>query len=403
MRAGSARWAFAALIVFCLTLVRPAAALVTFTGYADLEYDPWAQVTLNSNIPAFNETLLARSFSGAGIGLFADTDITDDLKFRMDVIYNDVGYQVGQLQLPYAYLDYTPLPDTEFKGGRVVLPFGYYNENYFYPFQRYAINPPIFESAIFGLPFSDWGAVAQHSWKLPPFTAEATAYTVNGIGSLPTSDCAGLTGSSLAACNSGNFLRFASPSSLGSITLVQNSGATASNDSPAWGGRLRLIGIGGTPLETGFSYYYHQWNAEGTEPLQLADAHVHYQTDKFDFLWEGLDMNVRGDQGFLEDIGSPNYETLGFLAMSSYQVGSIGNIPVILWGQGEDYRTQGLGAGDSQEKLSSLSGGVDFQVADHVRLKTQYIHFFYRLPLLDQTANVRLTEDVTTAAVVITF
>jgi hypothetical protein len=373
-------------------LASSADAKVTFTGYGDLRDSAGVNTKISGSAPtlaafgtnAGNKT--SSGFSANAVGLFATTEVHENLQFKMDLTFQKIGNQVGQTIIQYAYLDWTPTPDTTGRAGRVTLPFGYFNENRFYAFQRYGITPPIFQTGFLGLPIADWGVVGQQRFHLQPFTVEATAYVVNGYGSSP-----GTT----------NTLR--RPSTPGGITLINNLGAADNNHKPAVGGRVSLKDIGGANVETGVSYYWADWDTSGLEPMYMIDTHLHVYQSGFDLLVESLHIGVRGDQGFGAVIGDPNWSTDGGFATLSYDGFKVKDKMLAPYVQGEIYRSRPNNGGRERETLRTETVGAAYKVLSNLTVKAEYLHLSYDLPDVATGGPLRLTGGGPILSLVVTF
>ncbi len=378
-------------IAAVLAAGRPAAAKVTFSGYADLRFaaaslDVGGGPGVLSGLGLTAGSAQSAAFSADAIGLFATTELQDNLRFQMDLTYRSIGSNSVQTRIQYAYLDYTALPETTVKAGRIPLPFGYYNENRFYAFQRYPINSPLFQSAILGLPMVDWGAAVSRRFKAAGLDAEATVYAVNGFGSVPGSPDA---------------LRKASVP--GGLSIAGNVGATDNNGKPAFGGRLRLFPVAGSQAEAGLSYYYGQWDKSATQNLQIAGLHARVPIGRLELLASALELDAQGDQGFAPQVGGADWRTRGWHATASYELGSWRGVPVVPYIQGEHYRTHAANLSAPDEKLDSLAVGTSFQLTPGARLKAEYLKFYYELPYASPSDRLTLEADVWELAVVLTF
>jgi hypothetical protein len=378
----------AALAVF---LAVPARAKVTFTGYADLRYNAGLNLSISGE-PAQLAVLgfspgnrPTRGFNAAAVGLFAATQIQEGLEFLMDVDFRGVGATVGQLQLLYAYLNWTPTEKTWVRAGRITLPYGYYNENRFYPFQRPTITAPVFQSGILGLPIADWGVAAQRTFPTPHFDVETAAYVVNGYGQTQSRKDA---------------LRLASfPGGLG---ISGNLRASDNNHKPAVGGRAQLSRIGGLDVGTGVSGYWGTWDSAGLEPMQLLAAHFHASAGGVTVLAEALRLAVRGDQGFALSVGHPNWTTTGGFTKVSYEKLKVREKPLVPYFQFEHYVTTPNDGGANREVLRSFSTGAMLRVAPQLMLKAEYLHLSYEVPFVNSTP-LKLGADGALLAAVVTF
>lgn len=369
-----------------------AAAKVTFTGYGDLRYNAGANITLEgptatlSKLGVAPEHASSRGFNANAIGLFATTQIQEDLQFLSDITFRSIGNTVGQLQVQYAYLDWTPRSDSRVRAGRVTLPFGFFNENRFYAFQRYQVTAPVFQSAILGLPIADWGVTGAQTFHLSKANLEAVAYVVNGYGNA-TAQKAQLRSASIP----------------GGISLSNNLAATDNNHKPALGGRLSLRDIGGKNLDTGVSYYWGDWDASGLEPMYMVDAHLHAAAAGFDLLFEALHIGVRGDHGFSQSIGSTDWSTDGGFATLSYDRINVAGAQLAPYVQYESYRSRPNNGDATREILEAGTVGAALKLSPQLMLKAEYLHLGYLLPDVATGGSTSLRADQTQLAAVVTF
>jgi len=372
-----------------------AAAKVTFTGYADLRYNAdthgriYGSPASLADLGLSDGPFVSRGFVADAVGLFANTQLREDTDFYTDITFRNVGQTVGTLALQYAYAEYRPLPNTVLKAGKILLPFGYYNENRFYAFQRNNIFSPVFLSGILGLPIASIGVTGQQRVPLAPFTAEFSLYSVNGYGPAGT---AGADKDKLRV-----------PSEVGGLALSRSLRSTAGNQHPAVGGRVRLSEIGGAPVETGVSAYYGHWDASGLQPIFIGNTHVHAQAGRFDLLAEGLYIDVRGDQGFVDAVGDPDWRTAGFFADLAYRLADVKGKPLVAYAQTEYYRTRGRVFTALKEILKTWSGGLSFRAADGVLLKAEYLWLYYQLPYDKRAGFIGLTANTVQLSTVFTF
>ena len=382
-------------LLAALFLCAPACseAKVVFTGYADLRYTAGTDLNVTGTPAALTSLGIPAGATRTGgfnpntIGLFANTQIQKDLQFFIDINFQNIASQVGQLNMNYAYAQWTPLQDTTVKVGKVTLPFGYYNENRFYAFQRYSVTSPVFQSSFLGLPISDWGVTAQQRFPMAPFTVEATAFAVNGYESQPTN------------AEALRLPRVPGVSPTNTLTINSSSG----NQEQAVGGRLALTNIGGAQVETGGSYYWEKWDTSGLEPMNMIDAYVHAHHSGLDLLVEALHVGVRGDQGFAQALGDPNWSTDGGFATASYDDLKVKGKQVAPFVQVEEYRSRPDGGGSARETLKSWSSGVALRATENLLFKAEYLHTSYELPMLATAGWVRLEENETVLSAVVTF
>lgn len=381
------------LLAALLSCLPPGAeAKVLFTGYGDLRYSTGLRAKISgepATLKAFSLQeggLVSRSFSADTIGLFASTEVQEDLQFLMDLSFKSIGNNVGLLKLQYAYLHWTPREHSTLDGGRVTIPFGYLNENRFYAFQRYTISPPVFPAGILGLPISDWGVTGRQRFPLSHAAVEASAYMVNGYGNQGTNKT-GLRVSTLP----------------GGLALSSNLAAADNNHKPSVGGRLSLKDIGGAQVETGASYFWGYWDKSGLEPMGMAGLHAHANAGGWDVLAEYLHLAVRGDQGFAASIGGENWTTTGGFVTVSYDKLKVKGKTVAPFAQSEFYRTRPNNGGTDREVMRSASGGVAVRGNEHLLFKAEVLHLIYVLPDAKRSGSLRIDIDQALLAAVVTF
>lgn len=375
-----------------LALAVPVRAKVVFTGYGDLRYDAGTRFTIAgppatlTRVGTSGQTATARGFGADALGLFASTQLQENLQFLMDVTFRSIGSTVGQLSLQYAYLDWTPDPDSEVEAGRITLPFGYFNQNRFYGFQRYELSAPVFQSSILGLPIADWGVSGRRVLHLRPFDVEAAAYVVNGYGAAQTQP---------------TVLR--SVAVPGALSLTSNLRASDSNQKPAVGARLSLQKIAGLPVETGLSYYRGEWDTSGLEPMYMLDYHLHAAYAGLDLLFEALHLGVRGDTGFAQSLGSPNWSTDGGFATLSYDRLKVSGRTLAPYARFENYRSRPDNGDSPREILRGVAAGAALKLIPQLTLKAEYLRLAYMLPDVATGGSLSLTADAVDLAGVFTF
>lgn len=391
-RVGVGRLAACAL---ALAAAAPADAKVFFTGYADLR----ANIDTHGTIRGTPATLTALSltetdfvshgFTSDAVGLFATTQVKEDLAFSLDLNFRNIGTSVGTFGVNYAYAEWQPYEAGTVRGGKLLVPFGYFNENRFYAFQRNTIAAPVFLSGILGLPISNWGAQYTHSFPTDAFTAELTAYSINGYGAVGTTGV--------------NKQKLRTMTVAGGLAISGSLRASDNNHSPAVGGRARLTRIGGKDLETGVSYYYGMWDSGGLQPLQMENLHARANVWGFDVLAEGLMINAHGDQGFNDALGGPDWVTRGFFLSASHPLGAVRGKPLFVNGQTEYYRSHAINGSPLHETMRSWLGGLTLKASDNVTFKAEYLWFGYMLPDNKNAGNLSITANSTQASVVFSF
>jgi hypothetical protein len=369
----------------------PARAKVVFTGYGDFRVT--GNLTADIEGPAailgaFNisdTTIKSRGSRLEAVGIFATTNLSPNLDFLMDVTYREIGPKVNDLRLQYAYLNYAVSERTALSAGKITFPFGYLNQKEFYPFQRIPITAPLFQQAILGLPMADVGASLSHRLDVGPARLTADVYAVNGYGPI-----------------SGSSTSFRNGSLPGALVIANNLASRDANNRTALGGRLTFSPSDGRDAEAGVSYYGGQWDPQGTRMLQMGNAHVHMNVASVYFLAEYLLLNVKGDQGFANNVGVPDWRTTGYFAKTAYEGFKIKDMPLIPWLRYEDYATRGLSGGTGREKLRSPAGGLTLQAMQNLALKLEISRISYVLPFQSQ-GDLKLKADSYLFAIDFTF
>jgi hypothetical protein len=365
----------------------PASAKVAFTGYGHVVMPAYSEFRIRGSSPALGSrpegNLISKGFRLDAAGLFASTKIGEDSEFLMDLTFRNVGATVGQTRIQYAYLESgLPWQELRLQLGRVNIPFNYYNNRRFYPFQRVELSAPIFINGIMGLPIADTGLVLARRFELgPEWTLDARAYGVNGYGHL--------AGSSTTLRN---------PTLPGGLVMSGNLGAANNNKDIAWGGQLALGRS--EDGEAGASYYRGAWDPQGRRVLQLAGAHAYWTPGSFDILVEYHHIHAQGDEGMVGTLGSADWSTHGAFLTVGHPLFRVGERTVDAWGHAENYASAGRGGGP-HEVLRSYSGGLRSMVDENITLKSEYMHLFYRVPTAP--ASVIVDGYVVQGAVVITF
>lgn len=357
----------AACFVLGILACAPASAKVVFTGYADFATTPQGAFRIDgppSVLSGFGLGPQRIETRGSGInalGLFASTSLNDSARLQMDVTYRNIGATAKTISIQYAYLEYSAY-DGQARVGKITLPFGWYNQNRFYPFQRPSISAPLFQSAILGLPIADIGAAAGRPFELGSVVATADVYAVNGYGPVP-----------------GSTATFRSSALPGGLTIANNLGSSDANHKVAAGARLDLAHKDIKDTSVGASYYRGEWDTAGRNLFQMAGAHLRANAAGCELLAEFLSLRVKGDQGFAANLGSPDWRTDGFFAELDYHRLSVRGKPATPWVRFEDYFSRAQGGG-GREALWEASGGASILLIDGVTAKFEADDLYYRLP-----------------------
>ena len=351
-------------------IVPRAQAKVVFTGYGDFQADAQGRFTISGPPSVLNTFNLgpgdieARGSNINALGLFATSQLSDNARVLIDLTFRNIGATTKTTVIQYGYLEYSAYGG-QAQAGKITLPFNYYNQNRFYPFQRPSIDGPVFQSAILGLPIADVGASAGRTFDVGDQAAfRADLYAVNGFQSL-----------------NGSTTTFRNPGLPGGLTITNNVTGQSANHRVAFGGRLELGPKSLDQDSVGVSYYRDEWDTQGHGLFQMMGAHVHATVAGFDFLTEYLQLDVTNDQGMLTNFGSRNWRTDGFFSELEYKNLSLFSKPVTPWLRLEDYRSHGARGG--REALTDYAGGVSIQVLDTIAAKLEATRLYYRLPYVD--------------------
>ncbi len=320
----------------------PARAKVAFTGYGDFQAVPQGAFRIDGPAAALKgfglapERVEARGFSVAALGLFATTSLSDSSRFQMDVTYRDIGEDAKTVRVQYAYLEQEAWGAT-FRAGKITLPFGWYNQNRFYPFQRPSVSGPVFQSSILGLPIADIGASAEKAVLVGDAVLTADLYAVNGYGPVP-----GSTGT------------FRSASLPGGLTIAGNIGRANANHDVAVGGRLELAAASARDDAVGASYYRGAWDPGGRHLFQMAGAHLRGRRGRASVLAEYLRLMVEGDEGFAANLGSRDWHTDSFFVEADVDAPPVRGRALTPWVRYERALSAGSSGGPA-ERLGAAS------------------------------------------------
>lgn len=363
-------WALSALSLALLDAAGSAEAKVAFTGYGDFRLAPHTHNKISGTQDVLNTFSLTKTETesrGAlidSLGIFATTNISEKMQMAFDVNYRDIGANARTIRIQYAYLDYFIQPDFVLEGGKILLPFGYYNKRRFYPFQRPSITGPVFQSGILGLPISDTGVAARKSVELGSFALDADVYGVNGYGGFGTTTST-----------------FRSATLPGALAISGNVSSRNNNDKISLGGRLAGRHASLPNSEIGASYYRGEWDPNGTRLLQLASGHLLGSYAGFEVLGEYLFVRANDDEGMIGSFGHRDWRTDGFFVITSYNHLKAKQMPLVPWARYEHYRSKGHGGGSGAEKLSAWAGGASLQPFENLQLKAEFLNLVYELPV----------------------
>lgn len=298
------------------------------------------------------------------VGLFATTTFDDFTDFVMDVTYKKIGATAGETRLQYAFLDYHPVWG-QVKAGRVPLPLGLYNETRFYPFQRHPITPPVFQSAILGLPIADQGLVGVKEWEAGPVVLRTSAYIVNGYGSSVVSTATfrpTLGGVSDA------------------LTIANNLKSTNNNDEFAYGGRAGVM-LMDRRVKAGVSTYEGAWSADGKSDFFLMNIHASVDLGPVSLLSEWTQTRTENDAGVARAFGTRDWGSKGAFIEGSYSFYKAESKELALFLGTEETVMRGTGYGATgRERIIYHKGGVSWRANAFILLKSEVSYLDYRLP-----------------------
>ncbi|MBI3553345.1 MAG: hypothetical protein HY077_12695 [Elusimicrobia bacterium] len=367
-------------------------AKIQFTGYGDFQATAHTGARIYGSPPALatfkiNDatSVHSRGFNVNNVGLFATTNLRENMNFLVDLTYRQIANTVKEIRVQYAYLEHFLPNDYSYRAGKITLPFGYYNQNRFYAFQRVELTAPVFQSAILGLPIADVGASGQKRFPTQAARIDVDVYAVNGYGGLAADP-----------------QKFRSPTLPGALAVSGNLAAADKNGKPGFGGRVTFAEIAGRKIETGVSYYVDAWNPAGSKYFQMWNGHFHAIVDRLDLVAEYLHLDVSGDAGFAAAVGDTHWKTDGYFATVSYPLWKIQDMPLTPFASSEWTYSRGHHNGGGQEKLSGYRAGLALQPWDMVRVKLEYGFLNYVLPLSGQ-GDLRLDIHSVIMGLVVTF
>jgi hypothetical protein len=375
-------------VLLAAIAVSPAQARIVFSGYAETALNLRSATGLSGPSAAQSVFKAAtgrdrdqHSVSFPSAGIFADTRVSEQTSFALDVTFRNFGTVTAQTFLQYAYLQYTTLEEEwVFRAGKITVPFGLYNGRRFYPHTRPEVFAPLTQSFVLGLPIADLGASASRSLDLSRIRLELTAYIVNGYGPSPLSSAT-----------------FRSPIA-GGLSLAPNLRSTDNNDSPAFGGRLRVYEPAGHPVEFGGSFYRGDWDADGRHAFEMRNLFLTAKAGGAQLWLEAQDLRADGDPGMAAAVGSTDWVTRAFFAIVSYEgAASVSEVPLTPYLQYEKGLSEAQENPAARETLETIGAGVSGRVAENLLLKFGARQARYKLPTPAGSLRVVL-EDVRLSA-----
>ena len=346
-------------------------AKVVFTGYADLRAIPYGITEIRASqglaalLAGAQTKTRETAFNIDSVGLFAATHFNDQLGFDIDITYKNIGFKTNEIRFQYANLFYDAPGGIYLKAGKITLPIGYFNENLFYPFSRKSIDPPVFQSAILGLPISDIGMSAVKTFDSDPVQLSVSAFGVNGYGNADTGVQVFRPG--LAAS--------------GALVLSNNLKAANSNDTLAGGGKVQLAFLPGKQMKIGASGYYGPWSRNSMDDFTMANGYVRFEDPRFEFLAEYLNTKTQNDAGVVGAFGVDDWKSDGFFIEAALRLLERDGKVLHGFAGFENTVVKGDGGGVGTEELMNYKGGFSLKMNDFITLKTEYSHLKYQLPV----------------------
>jgi hypothetical protein len=355
-----------------LTGGMPVAAKVVFTGYADMRATPQSDVKISGS-----DTLLSflnvtdrknerRGFAMDALGVFAATALNERTDFLMDITYRRIGVRAEETRLQYAYAHYRDPRGWEAKVGRVTIPLGLYNESHFYPFQRDAIQAPLFQSGIIGLPIADNGAVFSTGLDVGGASLSLSAFAVNGYGSSRVSTDSFRAGLGVTD----------------TLLIANNLAVNNSNASLAYGGRLQAAFLKDRTLRVGVSGYQGPWDAEGKRDFTMLNGYIAAEAGRASVLVESLKTMTQGDAGVTGFFGSRGWQSCGAFLEGSYRIFRRDGRELNFFAGTEETLAEGTDDGArGRERLIVHKTGLSWKINPSVILKAQASQVDYSLPI----------------------
>jgi opacity protein-like surface antigen len=336
--------------------VKPIFSKIVFTGYSDVifKYETITRKNLNPATLSFQTKRETNStFYMNRVGLFATTNVTEDLLFKTDITFKRIGGIVDKLALQYAHIDYK-LNDCVFSIGKITIPFNYYNQNKFYPFNRKEITLPLLYQTI-GLPLSDLGVNCNYSFLIrDEFPISIDLFIVNGAGNnREKSDTV--------------FLDFDNP-----LVEETNYHYEDNNTKKAIGTK---IGMSVSDyISFGLSGYFNKWDPEGEKNSNLFGSFFILKKDAFSILAEYSFVDLEGDAGYGSVIGNSendyliksysSYLDYDFYLKNGKKIGLFINYDFIEGGKS-----------DKKLEVWQYCCGLKYNLKSNFYLKTEYAYY----------------------------
>ncbi len=348
-------------------------AKVVFTGYSELRFTPQGVLEISGSDSAL--ALLARdrrhtttrSFSINNLGLFAATSFNERFDFLIDFTYRRIATTVGEMRIQYAYLHYHNEALWEVKAGKVTVPAGIYNENYFYPFSRIPLSPPVFQSSVLGLPFADLGLIVAKTWLARPMDLQLSLVAVNGYG----------------PAQAGTLVFRGGLGIIDGLSVASNQGATNSNEEFTYGAKGMVSFLPRRNAKLGLSAKRGPWDREGQFDFTHVSAFGEVMIGDWQFLTEALGVEVEGDEGMKRFFGDKGWQSKAVFFETSTAVLKREARKIMAFAGAEIARGEGLGpASLGEEKIDRYKLGVVWYEGEHIQVKAEASRLVYSIPFV---------------------
>lgn len=359
-------------------------AKVVFTGYSELRFTPQGVLEISGSDSALallgrdRRETTTRSFSINNLGLFAATSFNERFDFLIDFTYRRIATTVGETRIQYAYLHYHNAALWEVKAGKVTVPAGIYNENYFYPFARVPLSPPVFQSSILGLPFADLGLIVAKTWALKPMDLQLSLFAVNGYG----------------PAQAGTQVFRGGLGIVDGLSVASNQGAVNSNEEFTYGAKGQIAFLPQRKAKVGLSAKRGPWDREGKYDFTHASAFGEVTLGDWQLLTEALGVEVEGDEGMARFFGDKGWRSAAVFLETSYAFWKREGRKITGFVGAEIARGEGLGpASLGEEKIDRYKLGVVWYEGEHIQVKAEASRLGYSIPFLP--GGVRESLDLT--------